>query len=87
MADGYNTTELSRRLGISAAAASHHATVLREAKLITTRREGKAVLHVLTPLGIALLEATGHIGQVGSALRRGRVRAADNSRARCGDGT
>ncbi|MEV7245998.1 transcriptional regulator [Streptomyces sp. NPDC093248] len=62
VADGCGTTELSRRLGISAAAASHHATVLRGAGLITTGREGKAVLHVLTPLGAALLEATGHAG-------------------------
>jgi len=53
---GCSTTELARRLNISPATASHHATVLRNAHLVTTRREGKAVLHAVTSLGIALLE-------------------------------
>ncbi|MBO4258230.1 ArsR/SmtB family transcription factor [Streptomyces griseorubiginosus] len=52
---GCGTTELARRLHISPATASHHATALRNARLITTRREGKAVLHTVTSLGIALL--------------------------------
>ncbi|WP_308406171.1 helix-turn-helix domain-containing protein [Streptomyces panaciradicis] len=38
------------------ATASHHAAVLRNARLITTRREGRAVLHTITSLGLALLE-------------------------------
>ncbi|MFC8350150.1 ArsR/SmtB family transcription factor [Streptomyces sp. NPDC057280] len=53
---GCGTTELARRLHISPATASHHATTLRNARLISTRREGKAVLHTVTSLGIALLE-------------------------------
>ncbi|WP_369229500.1 ArsR/SmtB family transcription factor [Streptomyces sp. R21] len=53
---GCGTTELARRLNISPATASHHTTVLRNAHLITSRREGKAVLHAVTSLGIALLE-------------------------------
>jgi DNA-binding transcriptional ArsR family regulator len=53
--NGCGTTELARRLHISPATASHHATVLRNAHLITTRQEGKAVRHTITPLGIALL--------------------------------
>jgi len=53
---GCGTTELARRLHISPATASHHATVLRNARLIATRREGKAVHHTVTSLGIALLE-------------------------------
>ncbi len=44
-------------MGISLAAASQHASVLRNAGLITTRRRGSAVLHVLTPLGAELLRA------------------------------
>ncbi|MFI6642648.1 ArsR/SmtB family transcription factor [Streptomyces sp. NPDC050504] len=56
-ADGCSTLELARRLNVSAAAASYHAKVLRNARLITTRREGKAVLHAATSLGIALLES------------------------------
>ena len=57
IADGCTTTELARRVGISLAAASQHASVLRRAGLIATRRQGSAVLHVLTPLGTELLQA------------------------------
>jgi DNA-binding transcriptional ArsR family regulator len=57
IADGCTTTELAGRAGISVAAASQHASVLRDAGLIVTRRQGGAVLHLLTPLGAELLEA------------------------------
>jgi DNA-binding transcriptional ArsR family regulator len=57
IAAGCTTTELAGRVGISLAAASQHASVLRDAGLITTRRQGRAVLHVLTPLGTELLKA------------------------------
>jgi DNA-binding transcriptional ArsR family regulator len=57
VADGCSTTELARRLSISAAAASQHATVLRKANLITTSRDGKAVLHTVTSMGAALLNS------------------------------
>jgi DNA-binding transcriptional ArsR family regulator len=57
ISDGCTTTELARRAGISLAAASQHASVLRGAGLIATRRQGSAVLHVLTPLGAELLQA------------------------------
>jgi DNA-binding transcriptional ArsR family regulator len=57
IADGCTTTELASRVGISLAAASQHASVLRGAGLIVTRRQGTAVLHVLTPLGAELLQA------------------------------
>jgi hypothetical protein len=57
VADGCTTTELADRVGISLAAASQHASVLRDAGLITTHRQGSAVLHVLTPLGTQLLRA------------------------------
>ncbi|GIE93000.1 ArsR/SmtB family transcription factor [Paractinoplanes rishiriensis] len=53
--DGRTTTELARRLGVSAASISQHTAVLREARLIHTSRVGKAVLHTMTPLGSALL--------------------------------
>jgi DNA-binding transcriptional ArsR family regulator len=55
--DGCTTTELADRAGISLAAASQHAAVLRGAGLIASRRQGRAVLHVLTPLGAELLQA------------------------------
>ncbi|MET7304603.1 helix-turn-helix domain-containing protein [Embleya sp. NPDC005575] len=53
--DGCSTTELARRLNLSPASASQHATVLRNARLISTTRQGSAVLHTLTPLGLELL--------------------------------
>ncbi|MCP3804325.1 winged helix-turn-helix domain-containing protein [Allokutzneria sp. A3M-2-11 16] len=51
------TGTLSQRLGISLAGASKHATVLRQAGLITTARNRNTVLHTLTPLGLALLRS------------------------------
>ncbi|MCU7725962.1 winged helix-turn-helix domain-containing protein [Actinoplanes sp. KI2] len=53
--DGSTTSELARRVGVSAASVSQHTAVLREARLIQTSRVGKAVLHTITPLGAALL--------------------------------
>jgi len=50
------TGELARRLGISAASASEHARALRDARLITTRRDGRSVWHALTRLGAQLLD-------------------------------
>jgi DNA-binding transcriptional ArsR family regulator len=58
LGSGSSTGEIARRLGISAAAASQHASVLRNAGLVVTRRERNTVLHTLTPLGLAMLEAT-----------------------------
>jgi DNA-binding transcriptional ArsR family regulator len=55
VADLCTTTELARRLGVSPATASHHTSVLRDARLIRTSREGNAVRHRLTDLGAALL--------------------------------
>jgi hypothetical protein len=57
IAEGGTTTEVASRVGISLAAASQHASVLRSAGLIITRRQGSSVLHVLTPLGVELLQA------------------------------
>ncbi|MGE7391501.1 ArsR/SmtB family transcription factor [Streptomyces sp. NPDC004126] len=53
-----STAELGRRTGTSPATASHHATVLRAAGLLTTDRDGNGVRHALTPLGRALLGDT-----------------------------
>jgi DNA-binding transcriptional ArsR family regulator len=55
IAGGCGTGELAVRVGISPAAASQHATVLRRSGLITTHRDGGAVLHLLTGLGFSLL--------------------------------
>nr|QEO73599.1 ArsR family transcriptional regulator [uncultured bacterium] len=56
LTDSCTTSELAQRLGISSAGASKHATILREAGLITTLRNRNTVLHTLTSLGVALLQ-------------------------------
>jgi DNA-binding transcriptional ArsR family regulator len=50
-----STTELAERLSMSPAGTSHHLTALRDAGLVTGRRDGRAVLYVRTPLGDALV--------------------------------
>ncbi|MFJ2722045.1 ArsR/SmtB family transcription factor [Streptomyces sp. NPDC087437] len=50
------TGELARVLDLSPASASKHAKALREANLVASRRDGGSTLHLLTPLGAALLE-------------------------------
>jgi DNA-binding transcriptional ArsR family regulator len=47
--------ELAGVVGISPASASEHAKVLRDANLIETSREGRAVRHSLTALGRTFL--------------------------------
>jgi DNA-binding transcriptional ArsR family regulator len=53
--DGCSTSELARRLGISPASASEHASVLHQAGLIRTYRVGAAVRHTLSPTGAELV--------------------------------
>lgn len=54
-----STTELALRIGVSAASASRHATALRRAGLVTSRRHGGEVLHVATVLGEELTRKAG----------------------------
>lgn len=56
LTESCTTSELAHRLNISSAGASQHATVLREAGLITTCRNRNTVLHAVTSLGMALLQ-------------------------------
>lgn len=56
LTDSCTTGELADRLGISLAGASKHAAVLRHAGLITTSRNRNKALHILTSLGMALLQ-------------------------------
>jgi DNA-binding transcriptional ArsR family regulator len=51
-----STSELARRTGTSIGTASKHATVLREAGLISSARRGTKMLHTLTRVGRALLD-------------------------------
>jgi DNA-binding transcriptional ArsR family regulator len=55
--EGCTTGEVARRLDISAAAASQHTAVLRNAGLLVSHRDRNTVLHTLTPLGRAVLDA------------------------------
>ncbi|MEV3859068.1 winged helix-turn-helix domain-containing protein [Streptomyces sp. NPDC050095] len=50
------TGELAERLRLTASTASRHATVLREAGLVASRRRGNSVLHRRTALGDALMD-------------------------------
>jgi DNA-binding MarR family transcriptional regulator len=52
---GCSTTELAALVGIAPASASEHATVLRQAGLISTTRHRNAAIHSPTGLGVALL--------------------------------
>lgn len=54
-AGGCTTTELADLTGVSVPSASYHASILRGAGLLETRREGTAVRHTLTTLGDTLL--------------------------------
>jgi DNA-binding transcriptional ArsR family regulator len=55
IADGVSTGQLARRVGLSSASASEHATVLRRAGLVATQRSGRTSRHSLTALGSELL--------------------------------
>lgn len=51
------TSQVAVDAGIAASTASHHLTVLRDAGLITSAREGHRMLHLRTPLGEAVVGA------------------------------
>ncbi|MYV89176.1 hypothetical protein GT350_02855, partial [Streptomyces sp. SID1034] len=53
------TNGVAGALEVSAATVSHHTGVLSRSRLITTRRDGASVRHMLTPLGRSLLRAHG----------------------------
>ncbi|MCB5179696.1 winged helix-turn-helix domain-containing protein [Streptomyces antimicrobicus] len=55
LTEARTTTELARRLRVSAPTVSAHAAALRGAGLLSTERAGKAVLHRRTALGSLLL--------------------------------
>ncbi|WKX72707.1 helix-turn-helix transcriptional regulator [Streptomyces sp. XD-27] len=59
LAEEHTTTGLARRLGVSNATASAHASALRGAGLITTVRTGRSVLHQRTALGSLLVRRRG----------------------------
>ncbi|MFJ3895444.1 ArsR/SmtB family transcription factor [Streptomyces sp. NPDC090083] len=78
---GRTTGELAARFGISGAAASQHTAVLRRAGLLLSVRRSKYVLHTITQVGIALLEA-----RLGPSVQRGPPEAgnvASSGQGRC----
>lgn len=56
---GCTTSQLAHRVGVSIGSASQHATVLREAGLITTHRQGGRVIHTITTAGTTLINSNG----------------------------
>ncbi|MQA01576.1 MAG: ArsR family transcriptional regulator [Streptosporangiales bacterium] len=52
-----STSRVARSLGLSVGSASEHLTVLRDAGLVASSRQGRRVLHSRTPLGDALVTA------------------------------
>ena len=66
---GDTTTGLARRLEISAASASEHASVLRAANLVTSVRDGNRVVHHLTTLGRPLAGSGTRIDRSGALHR------------------
>ncbi|WSU70844.1 helix-turn-helix domain-containing protein [Streptomyces sp. NBC_01102] len=72
-ASGATTGEIARAIGVSASSASRHATVLRDAGLVTSSRHGTSVLHTLTPAGASVLRAS---------TRRARKPTADHTEVR-----
>lgn len=53
------TSRVAGDAGLAVSTASHHLTVLRDAGLIASRRDGARMLHVRTPLGEAVVGASG----------------------------
>ncbi|MFJ1917272.1 winged helix-turn-helix domain-containing protein [Streptomyces sp. NPDC088147] len=56
LTESRTTTELAQYVGVSAGSASQHASVLRNAGLVSTTRTRNYAIHTLTPLGEALLK-------------------------------
>lgn len=55
--DARTTSQVARDAGIAVSTASHHLTVLRDAGLITSERDGTRMRHLRTPLGEAMVGA------------------------------
>jgi DNA-binding transcriptional ArsR family regulator len=51
-----STTEVARALDVSAASASQHLTVLRDAGLVNAHRVGRSVLYARSPAGESLAD-------------------------------
>ncbi|OAT68243.1 hypothetical protein AWB85_09310 [Mycobacteroides immunogenum] len=57
LTDEHTTSDIARLLGMSPASASEHTSALRRARLADSHRDGKAVIHQATALGLDLIDA------------------------------
>jgi DNA-binding transcriptional ArsR family regulator len=69
VATACSTTDLATRAGVAVSSASEHATVLRRAGLVDSRRHRSTVFHRITGLGIGLLDAHRHPAGRGDVRR------------------
>jgi DNA-binding transcriptional ArsR family regulator len=53
-----NTSQLAARTATAMASASAHASVLRASGLVESARNGKSTVHMITPLGLAVMKAS-----------------------------
>ena len=58
LVQAHTTTTLAGAVSISLSSASAHAAALRRAGLVNSRRDGQAMVHYLTPLGLEVLTAS-----------------------------
>ncbi|MQY22626.1 ArsR/SmtB family transcription factor [Nocardia macrotermitis] len=68
LAEPHTTTDIARGLDIGLASASEHAAALRAARLIDSRRDGRAVVHRATALGVDLIEVNAPYAATWAAL-------------------
>ncbi|MVO88554.1 helix-turn-helix domain-containing protein [Streptomyces sp. p1417] len=54
---GRTTSEIATAVGLALSSASHQLDILRDGGLVTSRRDGKYVLHSATSLGLRILHA------------------------------
>lgn len=73
------TSEVAEAVGVSLPSVSYQISVLRDGGLVTSRREGKYVLHTVTPVGAPAARRR-HAGPGGVAGRRDRSRSRKRQR-------
>jgi DNA-binding transcriptional ArsR family regulator len=84
LSESHTTSEVARRWNISAATASNHLTILREAGLITSQRRSNEVYHLISSLGLAVAGTTDRLPAAGTADRLPAADATDRFPAAAG---
>ncbi|MBM9501121.1 ArsR family transcriptional regulator [Leptospira sp. 201903071] len=62
-----NVDLLSREIGMSVAATSHHLQILKEARLVTDRKEGRNIFYRIESAGISIFDSVASTGEEFSA--------------------